>query len=213
MEVERIFEEQNDEVDISFNFASSGTLSKQIEQGAPVDLFLSANLGNFNDLIEKNLISEDQAEHLLKNELVFIAPLDSSTTSIKQITQADKIAIGIPETVPAGEYAKEALISLGLWDVVQKKLILAKDVRQVLSYVETRNVEGGIVYKTDSETSDQIIEVSSFDSSLYSPIIYPMGIIESSKHKEEVTLFYKFLKKEKAKEVFEHHGFNVVNEE
>lgn len=213
MEIEKIYEEQNKEIDLSFNFASSGTLSKQIEQGAPVDLFLSANLQDFTDLVDKKLIEEERAIQLLENELVLITSLKSSVNSIKQITALDKLAIGIPEIVPAGEYAKEALIHLNLWENVQENIVLAKDVRQVLSYVETGNVEGGIVYKTDANSSGKIKEVWRFDSSLHSPIIYPVGVIESSHYKKEAIKLQQFLQKENAIDIFERHGFNVVNEE
>ncbi len=212
VEIEGLYEEHTS-TDIHFNFASSGTLSKQIQQGAPVDVFLSANLENFDELVKQNLILEEENKELLKNELVLITPTSSTIQSIEDLTKAEKIAIGTPETVPAGEYAKEALISLDLWDKVKEKIIFAKDVRQVLSYVETGNVSTGIVYQTDAVVTSEVMVVERFDASLHSPIVYPVGVLKASKNKEEAKHFYRFLQKKNVIDVFDKYGFHLVDKE
>ncbi|MBO1514586.1 molybdate ABC transporter substrate-binding protein [Metabacillus bambusae] len=209
-EIKKQYEQEN-EVNLHLNFAASGTLGKQIEQGAPVDIFLSADEETFTNLVNKNLIYKNEAIHFLKNELVLIAPKGSKLTSIEDIKKVDKLAIGIPETVPAGRYAKEAFINLELWQQIENGVIFAKDVRQVLSYVETGNVSAGVVYKTDAYISDKIKRISTIDSSLHTPIVYPIGVIHTSKHKNEAIDFYHFLQDENAMSIFKKYGFNVVD--
>jgi len=142
-ELKRVYGEKNSGVVITYNFASSGTLQKQIEEGAPVDLFISAGKSQMDALEEKGLILPGTRKNLLGNDLVLIAGKDSGLASFDELDDqtTEKISIGTPETAPAGRYAKEALISLGLWEKIQPKLVLAKDVRQVLTYVETGNVD------------------------------------------------------------------------
>jgi molybdate transport system substrate-binding protein len=210
-EIEEVYEQQN-EVDLLLNFAASGTLSKQIEQGAPVDVFLSADEDNFTRLVKKKLIHKDEAIHLLKNELVLIAPMNSNLASIEDINKANKVAVGIPETVPAGKYAKEALENLGQWKQIKDHVIYAKDVRQVLSYVETGNVSAGFVYKTDAYITDKVKKVATIDSALHSPIVYSIGVVRPSKNKEKTNDFYEFLQDKKAMSIFEKYGFNAVDE-
>jgi molybdate transport system substrate-binding protein len=209
-EIEKQYEQKN-EVNLLLNFAASGTLGTQIEQGAPVDVFLSADEETFTNLVNKDLIHKDEAINFLKNELVLIAPNGSTLTSIEDVKTVDKLAIGIPETVPAGRYAKEALLKLELWKHIENNVIFAKDVRQVLSYVETGNVSAGVVYKTDAYISDKIKRISTIDSSLHTPIVYPIGVIHTSKHKNEAIDFYHFLQNENAISIFEKFGFNVVD--
>jgi molybdate transport system substrate-binding protein len=210
-EIEEVYEQQN-EVDLLLNFAASGTLSKQIEQGAPVDVFLSADEDNFTRLVKKKLIHKDEAIHLLKNELVLIAPMNSNLASIEDINKANKVAVGIPESVPAGKYAKEALGNLGLWKQIEDHVIYAKDVRQVLSYVETGNVSAGVVYKTDAYITDRVKKVATIDSTLHSPIVYSIGVVRTSKNKEKTNDFYEFLQDKKAMSIFGKYGFNAVDE-
>ncbi|MFS0824312.1 molybdate ABC transporter substrate-binding protein [Bacillus sp. 1P02SD] len=211
-ELKENFEEKHSTIDISFNFGASGALSQQISQGAPVDLFLSASLEKFNDLREAGLVHEEFQQNLIGNEIVLITPEDNNKNikSVEDLKKAERISIGIPEIVPAGAYAKEALDHMGLWDTIENKLVLAKDVRQVLTYVETGNVDAGFVYKTDTETSDHIQVITSVDSKYHSPIIYPIGVIKSSKHVEEATLFYEYLSSEEAITLFEEYGFTRI---
>ncbi|GIP41833.1 molybdate ABC transporter substrate-binding protein [Paenibacillus sp. J45TS6] len=209
-EIQPIFEANHPEIQLTFNFGSSGALQQQIEQGAPVDLFLSAAEKNMQALIDNNQIMEGYSETLLTNELVLVSANDSEIdiTSEVDLTKPEVkiVAIGIPESVPAGSYAKEALEGLGLYDKLLPKVIQAKDVRQVLQYVETGNADAGFVYKTDAILSKVNI-VHTVDPELYTPIHYPVGITGASKHKEEAKVFYEFLKSDEAKTIFQKYGF------
>lgn len=203
--------EQQKEIELLLNFAASGTLSKQIEQGAPVDVFISASNEEFASLVDKKLIKKGNANNLLKNELVLIASPDSKISSLKDIDSVDKIAIGIPETVPAGKYAKESFESIGIWRQTEKRIILAKDVRQVLSYVETGNVSLGVVYKTDALTTENVKIVETIATSTHSPIVYPVGIINTTTHLEEAEDFHQFLKSDEAVTIFKKYGFTTID--
>jgi molybdate transport system substrate-binding protein len=121
------------------------------------------------------------------------------------------IAIGTPESVPAGMYAKQTLAKLGLWEKLQPKMIQTKDVRQVLTYVETNNVDAGIVYMTDTKISDKVKVVSIADDQLHDPIVYPAGIIKKTKHPEDSKEFYQYLKSKPAKDIFKKYGFKALD--
>ncbi|MFE8699488.1 molybdate ABC transporter substrate-binding protein [Cytobacillus sp. FJAT-54145] len=211
-EIKTMFEEQHQNIEIIFNFAGSGSLQQQIRQGAPVDIFISASEEHFDQLVKEKLIDAELNTDLVGNQLVLIFPKTSSITSFKDLAQNEvkKIAIGIPETVPAGYYTKQTFQSLNLWEKVQPKLVMAKDVRQVLTYVETGNVDAGIVYVTDARQSTKVEMISQDDQSLHDSIIYPMGVVGSSKHPEEAQLFYEYLQSEQAQQVFEKFGFIVL---
>ncbi|MBP2079878.1 molybdate ABC transporter substrate-binding protein [Oceanobacillus polygoni] len=204
--------EEHPEVTLTFNFGASGSLQQQISQGAPADLFFSAAEDKFDLLVEDGTIGEEDGLDLLGNELVLVVPKeDQSITNFENLVdnELDKISIGTPETVPAGKYAKESLENMGIWNDVESKIVYAKDVRQVLSYVETGNVEAGIVYKTDAMVSDQVEIVASADPSTHTPIIYPVGIIQESKQYEAAKGFYDFLQNEASLKVFEEYGFTI----
>ncbi|MEH7222645.1 molybdate ABC transporter substrate-binding protein [Bacillus sp. JJ1566] len=214
-ELKKSFEEEYSTIDISFNFGASGALAQQISQGAPVDLFLSASIEKFDALVDDGQIGLTLHQHLIGNEIVLVAPIENEKdiSSVEDLsTKAERISIGIPESVPAGKYAREALDSMGLWNSLESntEIVFAKDVRQVLTYVETGSVDAGFVYKTDTQVSDQIKVITSVDSTYHSAIIYPMGVVKSSKHLNEATLFYEFLSSEKAISLFEEYGFTRI---
>lgn len=209
-EIEKSYEKSHDNVDLTFNFGASGALKQQIQQGAPVDLFFSAAEDKFDELVNEGKIDGKQSVDLVGNELVLIVPKDTKK-SIKEFldlpAQADSIALGTPEAVPAGTYAKQTLEKLGLWDQVSSKVIPAKDVRQVLSYVETGNVDAGIVYKTDAFVSDKVKVVATADASMHDPIIYPVGVIKDTKQSKEAEEFYRYLQSKESLKVLENYGF------
>lgn len=211
-ELKAIYEKQHPDVTITFNLAASGTLQKQIEEGAPADLFISAGKSQIDALAEKGLIVDASRKDLLGNELVLIAGKDSKLTGFEGLTDTSvkKISIGTPETVPAGQYAKETLTSLKLWDQLQPKMVLAKDVRQVLTYVETGNVDAGLVYRTDAITGKEIKIVAAAPTGSNKPIVYPMAVIKSTKHQKEAEEFAKFMQGDDAVKVFEKYGFKVL---
>jgi len=211
-ELKTIFEKQNQNVTITYNLAASGTLQKQIEEGAPADIFISAGKAQMDALSQKGLIIEESRKDLLGNELVLIAGKNSKLAKFEELTSAsvNKISIGTPETVPAGKYAKETLTTLKIWDQLQPKMVLAKDVRQVLTYVETGNVDAGLVYRTDAVTSSNVKIITAAPAGSSAPIVYPMALIKSTKHQQEAEVFAAFLTSDDAVKVFEKHGFKVI---
>ncbi len=211
-EIQQLYAKKFPNVTLNFNFGASGTLQKQIEQGAPADLFLSAGSKQMKALVDENLIASDRQMNLLTNELVLVVPKDSSNppTSIQDLTKdtIKRLAIGTPESVPAGMYAKQALEKSGEWDTLQPKLVQTKDVKQVLSYVETGNADAGFVYKTDAMESQGVNIAFTASEDSHDPIVYPIGVLSATKNRENAALFYAYLQTEEALNVFAKYGFN-----
>jgi len=212
-EIKTVFEKENPTFKLIYNFGASGSLQQQISQGAPVDIFFSAAEDKFQKLVDAGLIEENGGIDLVENDLVLVVPKDSTKgiENFEDLTKTDKIALGIPESVPAGQYGKDTLENLNLWSAMEGKIVYAKDVRQVLTYVETTNVDAGIVYKTDALTSDKIKVVATAEESTHDPIIYPVGVIKNSDHHKEAEQFYQYLQGEKAMEILIKYGFKELN--
>jgi len=211
-EIQENYEKERGSVKLLFNFGASGALQQQIEQGAQADLFLSAAVKNMKALMDKNLIHETGPADLLQNELVVVVPNGGGTAvaALGDLAKPElkKIAIGIPESVPAGSYAQEALNAAKQWEPLQPKLVQGKDVKQVLQYVETGNADAGFVYKTDALTSDKVRIAFAVDPALYSPIVYPLGVVKETKHLKEAQRFFQYLMTPEAMAVFEKYGFS-----
>jgi molybdate transport system substrate-binding protein len=208
------WEAKHPDVKLRFNFGASGVLQQQIEQGAPADLFISAAAKNMQALVDKGLIDKTRQTILLKNELVLIVP-KTKEEPVKQLAdlakpETKRIAVGEPESVPAGGYAKEALTNAGLWDALQAKLVFCKDVRQVLTYVESGNADAGFVYRTDALTSKQVTAAQPMDAKLYTPVEYPIGVVKATSHAKEAQELYDYLKTKEASDVFAGFGFTPV---
>lgn len=212
-EIEANYELANPYIELNFNFGASGALQQQIEQGAPADIFVSAATKNMNALVDENLIASGDQKNLLQNSLVAIVPADGTNTVTGETDLTNDsiktVAIGIPESVPAGTYAKEALTNAKLWDQLESKLVQGKDVRQVLQYVETGNADAGFVYKTDALTSDQVNIAFEVDKNSYTPADYPIGIIEGTKHRTEAEQFYAYLQTPEVLDIFAKYGFTI----
>lgn len=212
-EVQTNYESKNKSIKLNFNFGASGALQQQIEQGAPADLFFSAATRNMKTLVDKQLIDTAQQKSLLINELVAVVPADGkvSVQKAEDLTNdaIKHLALGEPQTVPAGSYAKEALTNVKLWDALQAKIVQGKDVRQVLTYVESGNAEAGFVYKTDALTSKNVKVAFSVDPKTYTPIEYPAGIVKASKHSKETTDFFTYLQSKDAQDIFGKYGFTI----
>jgi molybdate transport system substrate-binding protein len=214
-EIETVFEAAHPHIELHFNFGGSGALQQQIEQGAPSDLFLSAAVKNMMALVDQQLIDGNDQRNLLTNELVAVVPIDgrAEIASVADLTKSEvlHVAIGIPESVPAGQYVKEALTNAGLWEDLQAKTVQTKDVRQVLHYIETGNADVGFVYQTDALTSEQVQIAFAVDPPSYAPVQYPIGIVKATKHREEAETFYAFLQSQEALDVFVKYGFTDPN--
>ncbi|KOS03433.1 molybdate ABC transporter substrate-binding protein [Paenibacillus polymyxa] len=212
-EIQHSYESIHTGIKLNFNFGGSGALEKQIEQGAPSDLFLSASTKNMKSLVDQQLIDTKKQKTWLTNELVAVIPADGTMNiaSVTDLTKKEvkKVAIGIPESVPAGNYAQEALTKAKLWDTLQSKLVQAKDVRQVLQYVETGNADVGFVYKTDALTSQKPKIAFEVDPKTYSPVEYPIGIVKATKHIQEAEDFYAYLQSQESLNIMAKYGFTI----
>lgn len=209
-EIKSIYAQEKPNVTITYNFGGSGALQQQIEQGAPVDLFISAATKNMDALESKGLLADGTRKDLLLNEVVLIVPKNSAAIAdFKDLTsdQIKRIALGEPASVPAGKYGQEILTALGIWDQVKDKTVYAKDVRQVLNYVETESTDAGIVYQTDAKISDKVKVVAQAPSGSHTPVVYPLAIIKGSINTSAAQEFADFLVSDKAKAVFEKYGF------
>ncbi len=214
-DLQHTYEKKHPDVNLHFNFGASGTLQQQISQGAPVDLFFSAAQDKFEALVKDGSIEKKDGTDLVGNDLVLIVPKgsDSGIKSFSDLTNnsVKKVSIGTPEAVPAGQYALESFKNMKVWREVKPKLVYAKDVRQVLSYVETGNVDAGVVYRTDALVSKKVKIAASADPESHSPIVYPLGVIKDSKHKAEAQKFYTFLKSGSSVKTLEKYGFKKIN--
>lgn len=203
-------------VKITYNFGSSGTLQTQIEQGAPADLFISAAAKQMDALAAKNLIIANTRRNLLGNKLVLIAPVDSKKTlgELKDLNSDAfaKIAIGEPKTVPAGQYATEALTPNNLLASLtyKEKIVYAKDVREVLTWVETGNADAGFVYVTDAMTSGKVKVALVVPESAHKPIIYPAAVLAESANQQAATDLINYLYSDAARSIFEQFGFTFL---
>jgi molybdate transport system substrate-binding protein len=198
------------------SFASSSTLAKQIESGAPADLFISADEKWMDYLAERKLIQADSRVNLLGNRIVLIAPAGSSlaATPIKAgipLTtwlNDGRLSMGDPAHVPAGIYGQQALAALGLWDAVKDKIAPAKDVRAALTLVERAESPLGLVYATDAAISDKVRVIGAFPEDSHPPIVYPAALVVGH-DAPAVRQFFSYLKSAPAKAIFEKYGFTV----
>ncbi len=200
---------------IHFNLGGSGTLQHQIEQGAPVDVFISASEDQMNALESEGLLSPGTRKDLVKNAVVLIVPKSKTgISSFQDLARPEvkEIAIGDPQTVPAGKYGQEVLTHFHLYEQVKPKFVLTKDVRQVLTYVITGNVDAGIVYATDAKTSAAVSVAATAPEDSHSPAIYPVAALKASKQSAEAKRFLDFLMGAKAQGVFEKYGFKPAGE-
>lgn len=211
-EIAGLFEKSHP-VQVRLSFASSSTLAKQIENGAPADIFLSADLKWMDYLADKGAIVPSSRSDLLGNRIVLIAPKDSalgnltvdSALNLTDLLGEGRLAMGDPDHVPAGMYGKKAFEKLGLWNAVKDRLARAKDVRAALVLVERGETPLGQVYATDAAISDKVKIVGTFPEDSHPPIIYPVAMVKESVYASE---FITFLKSENATEIFRKYGFS-----
>lgn len=205
-----MFEESYPAYTVTGTYDSSGKLQTQIEEGLEADLFFSAATKQMDALTEKGLIDPASVTELLENKIVLITPAQTELKmdAFTDLVKADTIAIGDPDSVPAGQYAKEALRTLGLWEQVEKKASLGTNVTEVLSWVAEGSAQAGIVYATDAATTDKVRIVADAPAdSLAEPAVYPAGIVAETGHREAAEKFLEFLESEEAAAVFETYGF------
>lgn len=208
-EIKFLYEKENDLI-ININSGSSGSLKKQISNGAKADMFFSANESYIDELVNEGLINKEDVIKPIGNSLVLVKN-NSSSGNINELKDLNseniKIAIGEVGTVPAGQYAKETLENVGIWNDVKENLIYTKDVEAVKKYVETGDVDYGFIYKSDSTTLKNSSIVLEIPNDMHKEIVYSMAMINTSEYKEETKDLIDFINSKKGKEIFDRYGF------
>ena len=198
-------------VKVYYNFEASTTLQRQLEKGASADVFISASPRQVVALETSGLLEAESRHDLLANRLVLVADktaeISVETPDDLAVPEISRIAIGHPNIVPAGTYAKEALTHFGLWETLHPKLIFGMDVRATLAYVTAGNVDIAIVYKTDTTLTENIKVLYQLPPDAYTPIVYPAVVMQSSPRKQLARKFITYLHSMKSGEIFEKHGF------
>lgn len=211
-EIKPEFQKRNPTIRITYNFGASGALLQQIQQGAPVDVFISAATRQLDTLDKSGGLVAGTRRNLARNRLVLIAPKGSTAVSgfasLKN-SQVKRIAIGETRSVPAGQYAEQVLNKLGIYSDIRSKLVLANNVRQVLASVESGNADAGLVYATDARISNKVKVVATADERFHSPIVYPMAVLKSSRNVDGARSFVQFLAGSEAKARLRKYGFIV----
>lgn len=210
-ELETMYENSHENIDLVFSFAGSGALQSQIEEGADADVFISAANAQMNVLVDEGLMDNSTVIPLLENKVVLIVPSgsDLSLDSFEDVTvpEVSMIGLGEVESVPAGKYASEIFTSLGIWEEVESRANFGSDVRTVLTWVEEGEVSCGVVYATDAYGSDRVTIVAEAPEGSCDPVIYPVGVVAASSHPDEARAFEDFLQSPEAMEVFIGYGF------
>lgn len=214
-EIKGLYEQAHPGLTVNLNYASSGALQQQIEQGAPVDVFVSAGKKQMDALWNQRLV--EKPEYVAGNNLVLVVSAGGKNppASLQQLSAAgfSKIAVGAPEMVPAGKYAREALEHADVWAEIYPKLVMTKDVRQVLVYVETGNADAGFVYQSDAKATDKVKTAFLVPPEYHSEITYPAAVVKASKQQEQAGEFVRFLLSPEAQAVFKKYGFAPAGKE
>jgi molybdate transport system substrate-binding protein len=190
------------------NYGGSGALAKQIENGAPADIFISANTEWMDYLKTKRLADEKSIATLTYNVLVFAGKPGLKASSLQEIVKLEKIAIGSPKSVPAGEYAMEAFKKAGIDKQLEKKLVMARDVRECLMYADRGEVDGAFVYKTDAQQVAKTAKILfTVPQEYYPRVTYPMALTIAGAKNKDAAAFYALLKSAEAQAVLKKHGF------
>ncbi|WP_405321145.1 molybdate ABC transporter substrate-binding protein [Methanobrevibacter thaueri] len=208
-----MFEEKYPGVKVTPTYASSGDLQTQIENGLETDVFMSAANKQMNALVDKGIIDNATNLQFLENKVVLIVPADSDSniSSFDDLKNVEgNIAIGDPESVPAGQYAKEVLNNTGIWDDVESKLSLGTDVTAVLNQVAQGSADCGIVYATDAKSTDDVkVICEAPEDALDTPVIYPIAAIKDTNDTDATNAFMDFLQTQEAKDIFVEYGFTL----
>jgi molybdate transport system substrate-binding protein len=200
---------------VKFNFGPSSGLARQIDEGAPADIFFSADLPQMDGLDKKGRLEPGTRRNILSNQLVIIVPADSklSIASPKHLLQSNvkRIALAEPSSVPVGVYSKKYLTDEDLWSQLEAKVVPVQDVRATLASVESANVEAGFVYKTDAAVSKKVKIAYEVPVDKGPKITYPVAIVKDSKRKKAARDFLGFVQTPAGKEMFKKHGFVVID--
>lgn len=201
---------------VKVSYGASNALAKQIEAAAPVDVFISADLDWMDYVDQRGLLAPGTRFNLLRNELVLIAPKDSTSTlkigpgfGLAAALGANKLAMANPDSVPAGKYGKAALEALGAWASVEKQVARAENVRAALALVSRGEAPIGIVYRTDALADPGVKIVDTFPSDTHPPIIYPAALLKANQADAAAKLFLNYLRAVSARPTWEKYGFRL----
>jgi molybdate transport system substrate-binding protein len=206
-EVTEAFVRKNPGVTFVKNFGGSGSIALQLQNGAPVDVFISANEQWIEHLKQRRLLSANSVSDLAYNSLVVVGRPDSKVSSLKDLLKLEKIAIGSPKSVPAGEYAVEAFRNAFLEKQLAKKLVLARDVRECLMYAERGEVDAAVVYRTDALQARKVKILFTIPQNLYERVTYPMALTIAGARNERARAFYRYLQGPEAQGILARNGF------
>lgn len=214
-EIGKIFEEKHPRTKVRFNFGASGDLARQIEAGAPVDVFASAAQKDMDDIDQKGLITSGTRMNFAGNSVVLVKPgmsqIRMELFEDLRKPEVKKIVIGNPKSVPAGRYAEEVLKYLNLWEAVRDKLVLAEHVRQALDYVARNEVDAAMVYSTDAMIRPREVRIiTKAPDRSHQPIVYPIGIVKGSKNQSLAKEFVAFVLSPAGKNLLKKYGFETV---
>ncbi|MEA4857790.1 molybdate ABC transporter substrate-binding protein [Solidesulfovibrio sp.] len=195
-EIKAEFAKANPGINLTMNYAASGTLLSQMEKGAPVDVFASADQKTMDQAAEKKLIDAATRANFVRNDLVLAVPADNPA-KVKDLTSlaaaaAKRIAIGNPDSVPVGRYTKAALTKLGQWDALSPKFVMAESVRQVLDYLSRGEVDAGFVYATDAKQGGAKVKIVT-EVPVETPVIYPIAVTAAATDKKAAATFVSFV--------------------
>lgn len=210
-EIKPVFEKANPGVTLAFNFAASGPLLKQIEAGAPVDVFATADQETMDKAAAQKLILAQTRTDFAANVLTLVAPADSATVKGLDDLGAPavtRIAVGQPESVPAGRYAREVLTEKGLWEKLAPKYVMAESVRQALDFVGRGEAEAGFVYATDAKVAAGKVRVVA-ELQAKTPVTYPAAVVATSKEPEAAKAFLAFLTGPEGQAILAKYGFKT----
>lgn len=207
-----VYRIENPEITVQITYGGSGTLEQQIRQGAPIDVFISASVDNMNSLSKDKLILDDTRVEILQNQIVLIEPSSSNLNlqGFDDLLNANKIAIGYPDSVPAGKYAYEVSQFLGIWENIKECIVYGKDVTEVLTWVASGNVDAGMVYSTDASSNAQVRVVAIAPEDSHSKIIYCAAVLDGAKEVKASRRFIDFLISKNAQDIFKKYGFLPV---
>lgn len=213
-DIKTAYESKHKNVTITNTFGASGTLQKQIENGADADIFFSAAQSNMDSLEKESLLLDGTRKDIVGNTIEFIVPKDGGKT----ITSLDElkgdsfkqIALGNPDAVPAGKYATQILTDAGVYDAIKSKIVQGSDVRATLNYVETGNAEGGFVFSTDAKSSDKVKSGYTIPADKQPKITYPAAVIKASKNQDAAKALVTYLSSSEAQKLFEKYGFSAA---
>ncbi|MDD3307405.1 MAG: molybdate ABC transporter substrate-binding protein [Acetobacterium sp.] len=213
-EIQTLYLKEAPDTTLTLNFGSSGSLAQQIQQGAEVDVFMPASSKDMDTLKSAGLLNDDTLKNILGNEVVLIVPKDSqlAISDFAQVVDPaiTKLGLGEPSSVPVGKYAVDVFTFYNVIDQITKKIVYGKDVKEVLTWVETGNVDAGVVYSTDAKVSTGVKVVATAPAESHKAIVYPAAVIKASKNSDPAATFVDFLSSAAAKAVFVKYGFTTL---